>query len=156
MLMILFYVVVTVLAIVGLAALVGLGWLKLKVDRQVHERNLLRARERVTLEEADWIGRTGLGEEIERELPRYLRRELGETLFDEEALKAADLRYLGKAPEGGGVTHYWYMPYGQEEVYAYVEVAADGSTHTGWGGDRQPAEPMRAVARELRAKARDT
>ena len=153
MLMILFYIVLTVLGLVALAALAGLGWMKLKVDRETHRRNLVRAKERVALEVADWIGRTGLAEETERELPRYLRRERGETLFDEDALKAADLRYLGRAPEGGGTTHYWYVPQGPEEVYAFVDVAADGSTAMGWGGARQPPEPMRAVARTLREAA---
>jgi len=153
MLMILFYIVLTVLGFVALAALAGLGWMKVKVDRETHRRNLVRAKERVVLEEADWIGRTGLGEDAERELPRYLRRERGETLFDEDALKAADLRYLGRAPEGGGTTHYWHVPQGREEVYAFVDVAADGSTAMGWGGARLPPEPMRAVARELREAA---
>jgi hypothetical protein len=153
MLMILFYILLTVLGLVALAALAGLGWMKLKVDRETQRRHLLRAKERIAVEEADWIGRTGLAEDVERELPRYLRRERNETLFDEDALKAADLRYLGRAPEGGGTTHYWYVPQGREEVYAFVDVAADGSTAMGWGGARQPPEPMRAVARGLREAA---
>lgn len=46
-------------------------------------------------EEADWFGKTGLDEETERELPRYLRLEFGEFLSDEDSLKASDLVYLG-------------------------------------------------------------
>ncbi len=46
-------------------------------------------------EEADWFGQTGLGEDIERELPFYLRLEFSESLNDEDSLKASDLVYLG-------------------------------------------------------------
>jgi hypothetical protein len=87
-------------------------------------------------ESAEWFGKTGLSEDIERELPRYLRREFGESLSEPTSLKAADLTYIGSFQEEGHLVHYWRIPYGKEEVYAYVEVSPE-STHTGWGG-RKP------------------
>lgn len=45
-------------------------------ERAVAEHQELMAREDRVVEEASWFGRTGLPEDLERELPRYLRREL--------------------------------------------------------------------------------
>lgn len=59
--------------------------------KAVAERMALMEREEAFLEDAPWFGRTGLGDEVERELPRYLRREFGESVFDEDALKASEL-----------------------------------------------------------------
>lgn len=90
-------------------------------------------------EEADWFGKTGLGEEIERELAHYLRREFGESLHDEGSLKAHELNYIGSFPrESGGQIHYWRIPWKGEEVYATVEVDAEGNTLMGWGNAKPP------------------
>ena len=87
-------------------------------------------REEALREEAPWLGRTGLSDEDERELPRYLRREYGEDIFsDPLALKAADLHYLGQATlADGSVGHYWEVP-GSEVSYAAVYRHTDGSLH---------------------------
>lgn len=100
-------------------------------------------REKTVMEVAPWIGTTGLGEEIERELPKYLRREFGELLLDDDSLKASDLVYLGKFSEEGCDVHYWRIPTRDEETsVAYVHVGSDGSVSTGWG-DRDP--PLAAI-----------
>lgn len=44
--------------------------------------------EDAVVEQAPWMGRTGLPEDLERELPRYVRREFGESVFDDESLRA--------------------------------------------------------------------
>lgn len=99
------------------------------------ERHSVRQAERAVLEEADWMGRTGLPEDIERELPRYLRRELGEFLDQPGGLRAADLRYVGIASDSRGTAHFWQMPErGGEKPYAYVEIDAEGNAKgLGWG-----------------------
>jgi hypothetical protein len=103
---------------------------------QVQQR---RATELQTLEEADWFGRTGLDEAAERELPRYLRRELGEFLDEPEGLKASDLIYLGVFRLRKRSVHFWRIPSRTEDdSYAYIELDRDGSpTLFGWG-DREP------------------
>ncbi|HEY5995097.1 MAG TPA: hypothetical protein VIU46_10925, partial [Gallionellaceae bacterium] len=73
-----------VVAVIGGATLLGILWLTLEVRGRMAKRS---EGEKVR-EVADWFGTTGLDEETERELPRYLRREFGESLFDEGALKA--------------------------------------------------------------------
>lgn len=104
--------------------------------RAVDERLALMAKEENVLEAAAWIGKTGLPESVEREVPRYLRREFGESLSDAKSLRAADLVYIGAFHEGAALVHYWRVPYGKEEVYAYVVDSAGGSS-IGWGG-RKP------------------
>ena len=91
-------------------------------------------------EEADWFGTTGLSEEDEREIPRYLRREFGESLSeDPNALKAADLLYLGAFDEHDGRVRYWGIPSSStKQVYAYVIQQAD-SLMTGWGNREPPS-----------------
>lgn len=108
-------------------------------------RELQRAAaEREILEPADWIGTTGLDEDTERELPRYLRRELGERLGADGALRAADLRYLGVASDDRGAAHFWHMPErGEGPVFAYVDIAFDGQAlGLGWGDRAFPAAPQ--------------
>lgn len=95
------------------------------------------ARDEAVIEQAEWIGKTGLGEELERELPRYLRRELGKYLDEPGAMKASDLSYVGAFPEHDGIVHYWRVPRQGEQVYAYI-VASEQGTVTGWGG-RKPS-----------------
>lgn len=95
--------------------------------------------EATVVEQAAWFGTTGLGETLERGLPRYLRLEFGELLLDEGSLKAADLRYVGKFEEGGLTVHYWTIPTSSgEPTWAYIEVDAKGTTMTGWGGRAPP------------------
>ena len=89
-------------------------------------------------EKADWFGTTGLSEDVERELPRYLRREFGEKFRDSSSLKAADLTYVGRFQEQDFPVHYWKVPYrDRQDVFAYVQEWPSGQTCTGWG-DRQP------------------
>lgn len=128
-------IVVSVLALIAGVVVFGLLWLILSARSYSTK---LRQEEEVK-EEAEWFGTTGLDEKTERELPRYLRRELGKSLFDEGSLKADDLRYAGSFPEDDGLAHYWYMPHEKEEnLYAYVVVSAEGGTNRGWGGREPP------------------
>lgn len=92
-----------------------------------------------TVEIADWMGRTGLDEATERELPRYLRREFGEFQGDPEGLKANDLHYLGIHADERGRAHFWRIPSrGGEVSFAYVDVSEHGEALClGWG-DRSP------------------
>jgi alkylhydroperoxidase/carboxymuconolactone decarboxylase family protein YurZ len=105
----------------------------------MEQRQALMEEEEDVKEEAVWFGTTGLSDEIERELPRYLRRELGESIFDEGALQASDLVYLGSFVEQGKHIHYWHFNQqgGSDIHYAYVEIFEDGNSVIGWG-DRQP------------------
>ena len=88
-------------------------------------------------EQAEWFGQTGLSPEVERELPRYLRRELGESALSPKSLKAADLKYIGAFDEGDQRVHYWRVPWGTEEVYANVRVKGR-TTALGWGNRKPP------------------
>lgn len=134
-------ILVAILALIGLAAVLALFWLRFKFRGAMKEKLEQMREEEKVLETADWIGRTGLDEETERELSRYLRRELGESLFDEGALKAGDLRYVGAFDEEGSKAHYWHMPYGKEErVFAYCDVSPDGETCLGWGNREPPRQ----------------
>lgn len=97
-------------------------------------------KERTVREEAPWFGTTGLDDEVERELPKYLRREFGELLLDNDSLKAADLVYVGKFKEEDSVIHYWRIPPRNGEVsFACVEVGAQGELFTDWGGREPPS-----------------
>ena len=110
----------------------------------VQERQAGMYREYQVIEEAPWFGATGLPDETERELPRYLRREFGESVFDAQSIKAADLRYLGVFFEGrAGHVHYWRIRTAAESdapAYTYIEIAPDGKQKLGWGERRPPAE----------------
>lgn len=94
------------------------------------------------VEIAPWFGKTGLSEEDERELPRYLRREFGEVGAGDGGLKAADLIYLGVQNDGNGTAHFWRIPASEGEkiyAFAYIEVAESGeSLCYGWGGREPP------------------
>jgi hypothetical protein len=98
-----------------------------------------REREETLVEQADWFGTTGLSDEDERELPRYLRREFGELIEDEGALQAQDLRYVGRFEEGRELAHYWRIPSRSEDepTYACVSTDREGVTSFEWGS-RQP------------------
>jgi hypothetical protein len=95
--------------------------------------------EESVIEAAPWFGKTGLSDETERELPRYIRRELGQLLSDPRALTAADLEYVGVFSDGVATIHYWRMPSeSPQESYAYVEVNEKGDSSLGWGDKRPP------------------
>lgn len=135
-------IVIGVLALVGLVAIAAFIWIKFRFGAMVRERQAMRDKEESILEAAHWIGKTGLPESTERELPRYLRRELGEMLLEEGSLKAADLVYLGECIQDGNRVYYWRMPYGKEGAHAYVEVSPGGEECMGWGGGREPPEAL--------------
>jgi hypothetical protein len=105
-----------------------------------------RALEHENAEVADWIGRTGLDEATERELPRYLRRELGEFLDEPGGLKASDLIYLGLLSDERGAAHFWKMPEKDSiQSFAYVDVGNDGEAlGLGWGDRKAPSEQKSA------------
>lgn len=92
------------------------------------------AREEAVVEAAPWFGRTGLPEETERELPKYVRRELGQSFYAEGSLKAGDLEYLGTYPWESHTVHYWKtrMPGESEDSFATVLVH-DGVPNLDWG-----------------------
>jgi hypothetical protein len=109
--------------------------------RAVAERMAQMQREYSVVEEAPWFGRTGLEDDLERELPRYLRREFGESIFDEDSLKAKDLQYVGHFNEPDASVHYWLIPSRSgEKSYAYIEITSDGQFCTSWGSRKPPGE----------------
>lgn len=87
------------------------------------QKNDLIARERKVIEKASWFGKTGLSEDVERELPRYIRREFKQTIFDEKSLKADDLIYLGAFAEGKGTVRYWRIKEADRDEARYATVA---------------------------------
>jgi hypothetical protein len=96
------------------------------------------AAEESVIEEADWFGTTGLSDDDERELPKYLRREFGELLIEEGSLKASDLKYIGAFEEPDGTIHYWSVPTSDGvPTYAYIELARS-QICTGWGNREPP------------------
>ncbi len=85
------------------------------------------------LEEAEWIGKTGLPEEVEREVPAYIRMEQGEYYIDEESTHARELIYLGKfSPIDSEfakirpITHIWHIS-NHHNCYAVVDLDSSGS-----------------------------
>lgn len=97
-------------------------------------------KEEEVVEEAEWFGKTGLSDATERELPRYLRREYGQSIFGKGSLRAGSLQYLGRFPEGLNSIHFWRIGDGSKEPhFAYVTVSAGGDEVLGWGGKRPPA-----------------
>ncbi len=104
-----------------------------------------------TIEDADWFGKTGLTNEEERELPRYLRREFGESLEDEGALRAHDMTYLGVEPvndEFGTVRrHLWRIPTSDgQALYAEILVDKNGQLcYSTCGSEREPSKHLTGV-----------
>jgi hypothetical protein len=91
-------------------------------------------REKKIVETAPWFGKTGLGDSIERNLPRYVRHELGQVIFDSDSVKAADMEYLGKFTEGNKTVRYWKIRKGMGDVqYAFVSVLQQGGVLMGIG-----------------------
>ena len=107
--------------------------------QQYRQKLDLMEKEEQVVEMAPWFGKTGLSDTTERELPRYLRREYGQSLFDAGSLKAADLRYLGRFPDGTGAIYFWRMGDGSKAPFAYITVSASGDEVLGWGNKRPPA-----------------
>jgi hypothetical protein len=97
-------------------------------EQQSKAQRELYLREKRVVEEAPWFGKTGLGPTVEREVPRYVRHELGQVIFDKDSLKAADLEYRGAYVEHGNHVYTWqFKPTGTtHKRYAYVRVSHTG------------------------------
>ena len=123
--------------LIAIALLGCIGVLRAKAHADVKRRWEADSK---LVEEAPWFGQTGLGDSVERELPRYLRREFGE-VGAEDGVKAADLSYLGVQTDEQGTTHVWAIPSktGGGDTQAYIEVHASGALCFGWG-EREPAK----------------
>lgn len=97
-------------------------------------------------ESAAWLGTTGLTDEQERKLPRYVRMELGQSLQDSNAVQARDLDYIGHFVEPDGTVYYWRIPdranaHGDTHTgpaYAYIRKDTDGVFYTDWGNRTPP------------------
>ncbi|MDR0770015.1 MAG: hypothetical protein LBE75_02275 [Burkholderiales bacterium] len=137
-----FAVLITVIVVLWCIAKFAVPFLTQRVSsdpeykQAVSEYERKRNLEEATLEAAPWIGVTGLSEAIERELPRYLRREFGEFLED-GGLKASDLVYLGKFLEPPHQVHYWRIPSSNNEpIFAYVMLDENGDVLAlNWGNE---------------------
>jgi hypothetical protein len=130
-------------------------WRKRRLGPSLHaasaEYTAQQAVEDVTLEKADWIGKTGLPEAIEREIPHYLRREFGEFMGDPNSLKASDLIYLGIHRDTEGRAHFWRVPSknpANPGYAAYAEIDSSGQVMSlGWGERNLPVSPAGSGAR---------
>ena len=108
-------------------------------QKRVQARLEEMEREEAIREESPWFGTTGLPEEQERELPRYLRREFGQLLSQPGALRAQDLDYLGLFAQEGDTVHYWRIHAGLPgQKFAYVVVAPAERQVMGWGSRVPP------------------
>ena len=128
------------LAVIGALTIIIVIVVTWKFRSAMKVRMVEVLKEYETSETADWFGKTGLTDETERELPRYLRREFGETLSEEGALQASDLIYLGIFQEQPGPVHYWRIPskdVNSDPYFAYVEDYPEGAM--GWG-NKQPSQ----------------
>ena len=101
-------------------------------------------------EQAPWFGQTGLSDEQERRLPRYVRMELGQRLGDAETVRAADLQFMGHFDEKDGQVYYWQLPPNavslkratrQSPRFAYIRLAKEGGTYLDWGNRLPPEAP---------------
>ena len=119
-----------VLIAIALLFVGGIGVLRAKAHADVRRRWEADSK---LVEEAPWFGQTGLGDNAERELPRYLRREFGEVGTEDG--------YLGVQTDEQGTTHVWAIPSktGGGSTQAYIEVRASGALCFGWG-ERAPAK----------------
>ena len=97
-------------------------------------------------ESAAWLGTTGLTDAQERNLPRYVRMELGQSLKDSNAVQAQDLDYVGHFAEPDGTVYYWRIPdranaHGDTHTgpaYAYIRKDSNGVFYTDWGNRTPP------------------
>ncbi len=132
-------ILIKILAIIGALAIIVVVTVTWKFHSAVNERIAEVDKEYAIVETADWFGKTGLDGETERELPRYLRREFGESMSKKGALKANDLVYLGVFQEPESAIHYWRIPSKnskRESYFAYIEDSPDGAM--GWGDKKPP------------------
>lgn len=107
--------------------------------KRVQSRLEEMRKEEAIREEASWFGKTGLPEDTERELPRYLRREFGQLLSQPGSLKAQDLAYVGAFVQGAETVRYWRIHYGTPEpAFAYVVSGPGDRQLTGWGNRAPP------------------
>ena len=107
--------------------------------KAAQERQALIKKEKQVVEKAAWFGKTGMSEALERELPRYLRHQSGQTIFDKDSLKAADLAYVGVFKEEGNTVRYWRINEDKSELrYAFVSVAPDGGVLMAMGYRHPP------------------
>lgn len=107
--------------------------------KRVQARLDAQERDAQVIEQASWFGSTGLDDEVERELPRYLRREFGRLLDEAGALKASNLSYLGVFVEGAETVRYWRIVHGSPEPkFAYVVLGPGDRQFMGWGNRRPP------------------
>ncbi len=107
--------------------------------RRVQARLDEMKREESVREEAPWFGKTGLPDDVERELPRYLRREFGQLLSQPGALRAQDLQYMGVFTQRVETVHYWRINHGSPEPkFAYFVAAPKDQQVMGWGDRRPP------------------
>lgn len=80
--------------------------------------------ERASLGPAAGFGSAGLAEPVERDLPRCLSREFGQSNRDERAVKASGRHDVSRFDEDGIARHYWRIPAGTEEpVFASLQWA---------------------------------
>lgn len=108
-------------------------------QQQVKNKQDLMQKEEQVVEQADWFGKTGLPDAVERELSRYLRRELGQSIFEKGSLRADNLQYVGVYPEGLNSIRFWRIVDGAKEPrFAYISVSTSGQTSLGWGGKQPP------------------
>ncbi len=136
---------ILLVSVVAVVIIVLVKWLpRWFFSRIAANPEYLRKRqiEEHTQEQANWMGQTGLDEDTERELPRYLRRELGEFLEDPHGLRAADLDYKGIHQDERGPAHFWQMPErAGERSFAYVEIDSHGKpTCLGWSDRTLPVD----------------
>lgn len=97
-------------------------------------------------ETAPWLGTTGLTDAQERQLPRYVRMELGQSLKDKNAVQAQDLAYVGHFDEPDGTVRYWRIPeranaHGDTHAgpaYATIRKDGNGVFYTDWGNRAPP------------------
>lgn len=107
------------------------------ITTDIFDRNELA--ERNIQEDAEWYGKTGLPEIIERQVSKFLRSEYGEYILDPDAVRANQLQYLGYfeltpilfntldllyATENPEYTHVWKY---SDNHYAFVYRIIDGT-----------------------------
>ena len=94
--------------------------------------------EDLLVETASWLGCTGLGLDAEREVGRYLRREIGQSVSDPDSVKLDDLEYLGVFLDDAYPAHYWRYSKAGEEGYVSLMSAPYGLS---WSTAERPTKP---------------